>query len=162
MLDFRDQRWALALKTLHSRKPRSIYDNIKKAAAQIEASSAAQGLVVLNVKNLLDYDALWPSPFASMSEEMAVDLLKAQVISIINGLEEIPIDDWRDALPPTGKATIPVVFIGQATFSSIPKICDQPHFTSVKAVCAHLVPSGDPKGSMKLVAQLHHASQEFL
>lgn len=52
ILDFRGQRWALALKTLHSRKPRTIYDNIKKAADQIAASFATHGLVVLNVKNL--------------------------------------------------------------------------------------------------------------
>jgi hypothetical protein len=65
MLDFRGQRWALALKTLHSRKPRTIYDNIKKAADQIEASPATHGLVILNLKNLLDYDALWPSPLVS-------------------------------------------------------------------------------------------------
>ena len=45
MLDFRGQRWALALKTLHSRNPRTIYDNIKKASDQIEASAASHGLV---------------------------------------------------------------------------------------------------------------------
>ncbi len=77
MLDFRSQRWALALKTLHSGKPRTIYDNIKKAADQIEASSATHGLVILNVKNLLDYDALWPSPSVSYPEQLAIDLLQA-------------------------------------------------------------------------------------
>lgn len=35
MLNFRSQRWDLALKTLHSRNPRTIYDNIKKATDQL-------------------------------------------------------------------------------------------------------------------------------
>jgi hypothetical protein len=32
MFTFRGQPWAIALKTLHSRAPRTIYDNIKKGA----------------------------------------------------------------------------------------------------------------------------------
>lgn len=162
MLDFRGQRWALALKTLHSCKPRTIYDNIKKAADQIEASSATDGLVILNVKNLLDYDALWPSPSASYPEQLAIDLLQAQVAGIIKGLEEIPNEDWRDALALSRKAALPIVFIGQAGFSAIPEFGDQPHFMSIKAVCTYLEPHSDPKGSMKLVRELHHVSQQFL
>jgi hypothetical protein len=54
------------------------------------------------------------------------------------------------------------VFIGQAGFSAIPKFATQPHFMSVKAVCIDLEPEGDPKGSMKLVRELHHASQQFI
>jgi len=162
MLDFRGQRWALALKTLHSRKPRTIYDNIKKAADQIEASPASHGLVVLNVKNLLDYDALWPSPNVSYPEQLAFDLLKAQVASIIHGLEEIAIEDWQEALALSRKAALPIVFIGQAGFSAVPEFGDQPHFMSLKAVSSYLEPHGDPKGSMKLVRELHHASQQFI
>jgi hypothetical protein len=39
---------------------------------------------------------------------------------------------------------------------------NQPHFMSIKAVCVYLEPHGDPKGSMKLVRELYHASQQFL
>ena len=162
MLDFRGQRWALALKTLHSRKPRTIYDNIKKAADQIEASPATHGLVILNVKNILDYEALWPSPSVSYSEQLAVALLQAQVADIIKCLEEIPKEDWRDALGPQRKVSLPIVFIGQAGFSAVPEFGDQPHFMSIKVVKTHFEPYGDPKGGMKLVRALHHASQQFL
>jgi hypothetical protein len=162
MLDFRGQKWALALKTLHSIKPRTIYDNIKKAANQIEASSAAHGLIVLNVKNLLNYDALWPSPSVSYPEKLAIGLLHAQLISIIKGLDEIPHEDWISILAPSRKAALPIVFLGQAGFSAIPEFGDQPHFMSVKEVCVYFEPHGDPKGSMKLVRELHHASQQFI
>jgi hypothetical protein len=114
------------------------------------------------VKNVLDYDALRHSPSVSYPEQLAIDLLQAQVAGIIKGLEEIPSDDWRDALALSRKAALPIVFIGQAGFSAIPKFGDQPHFMSIKAVCAHLEPHGDPKGSTKLVRELHHASQQFL
>jgi hypothetical protein len=128
----------------------SRYDNIKKAADQIEASAATHGLIILNVKNLLDYDALWPSPSVSYPEQLAIDLLQAQVAGIIKGLEEIPNEDWRDALALARKAALPIVFIGQAGFSAIPKFGNQPHFMSIKAACTYLEPHGDPKGSMKL------------
>ncbi len=162
MLDFRGHRWALALKTLHSNKPRTIYDNIKKATDQIEASAATHGLVILNIKNLLDYNALWPGPAVSYPEQLAIDLLQAQVAGIVKGLEEIPKKDWQDALASSRKAALPIVLIGQAGFSAIPKFGNQAHFMSIKAVCIHLEPYGDPKGTMKLVRELHHASQQFL
>ena len=116
---------------------------------------------MLNVKNLLDYDALWPSPHVSYPEQLAFDLLKAQVASIILGLEEISREDWQDALASSRKGALPIVFIGQAGFSAIPQFGDQPHFMSLKAVACYLEPHGDPKGSMKLVRELHHASQQF-
>jgi len=49
---------------------------------------------------------------------------------IIKGLEEIPNEDWRDALALARKAALPMVFIGQAGFSAIPKFGNQPHTTS--------------------------------
>ena len=114
------------------------------------------------MKNVLDYDALWPSPSVSYPEKLAIDLLRAQVVSITKGLDEIPPEDWLNALGPTRKAEAPIMLIGQAAFSAIPEFGDQPHFMSVKCVCAHLEPYGDPKGSMKLVRELHHASQHFI
>jgi len=57
---------------------------------------------------------------------------------------------------------LPIVFIGQAGFSAIPRFGSQPYLMSIKAVCAYLEPDGDPKGGMKLVRQLHHASQQFI
>ncbi len=162
MLDFRGERWALALKTLHGRAPRSIYDNIKSATNQIEVSPATHGLVILNVKNLLDYDALWPSMGVSYSEELAIELLDKQILGIIGTLHEITPEDWRDALAPPRKAKLPIVFFGQAGFSAVPKGSDQPHFMSVKNMKVHMPPRNDPAGSMKLVSHLHHASQQFI
>ena len=162
MLDFRQQRWGLALKTLHSRNPRTMYDNIKKGADQIEASPATRGLIILNVKNVIDYDLLWPSPKAAYPEQLAMYLLEAQMRQIINGLIEIPDDDWKKLFEPSRKALPPIVFIGQAGFSAMPQFGNAPHFMSMKAVFAHRVPHPDPKDSMKLVRELHHASQQFI
>jgi hypothetical protein len=52
---------------------------------------AEHGLIVLNIKNLLDYDALWPSSSTSYPEKVGIDLVQAQVGGIIVGLNEIPL-----------------------------------------------------------------------
>jgi hypothetical protein len=161
MFDFRGQRWALALKTLHSRKPMTMYENIKKASDQIQVSPAVHGLVVLNVKNLLDYDAFWPTPEARMQDHVAIGLLKSQIAGIANELNEVPSGDWVSVLGPGRKGGIPIVFIGQAAFSVVPED-GQPYFMAIKAVTAYLEPDGDPLGSMKLVNEIHHASQHFV
>lgn len=162
MLDFRSRRWAIALKTLHSHKARTIYDNIKKAADQIEASSANHGLIILNVKNLLDYNALWPSPSVAYPEKFAISLLDSQIVSIIGVLDEITAEDWQSALAPSRKAALPILFIGQAGFSAIPEGGDRPHFMFIKKVHGYLEEPSDPKGGMKLLRELHHASQQFI
>jgi len=48
-------RWALAIKSLSSRNGQTIYENIQKAARQIDAPacSASRGLVVINLTNSL-------------------------------------------------------------------------------------------------------------
>ncbi|MDA9537029.1 hypothetical protein ACM41_12385 [Bradyrhizobium sp. CCBAU 21362] len=53
---------------------------------------------------------------------------------VIKELEEIPGGDWQDALALSRKAALPIVFIGQAGFSAIPKFGDQPHLMSIKAL----------------------------
>jgi hypothetical protein len=98
----------------------------------------------------------------SYAEQVAVDLLQQQVADIIQGLEEIPSEDWQDAFGPSRKAALPIVLIGQAGFSAIPAFGNQAHFMSVKAVCAYLEQPCDPKGGMKLLRELHHSSQQFL
>ena len=65
MLTYDAQRWALAIKTLVSaRHGQTIFDNIRRATEQIDASPAEKGLVVINAKNVIDHDQLWNSAAA--------------------------------------------------------------------------------------------------
>ncbi len=161
MLTFRSRRWALALKTLHSRSARTIYDNIKKASDQIEACEADHGLVVLNVKNLLDYDALWPAPATAFPEAAVISDYFRQVEGIIAPLAEITNEDWLAALGPDRKAALPVMFIGQAAAFAQPTYGGGPHPMAIKGMVSHMVPAGDPVGAMRLAKALNDAAQQF-
>ena len=161
MLTYRSKRWALALKTLHSRRPRTIYDNIKKASDQIEACEADHGLVVLNVKNLLDYDALWPASSMPFPETKFTSDYFQQIRAILAPLDEIPADDWLAALGPGRKAALPVMFIGQAAASALPTHGGGPRPTAIKGMMTYLTPSDDPVGALKLALSLNDAAQQF-
>lgn len=161
MLDFRGKRWALALKTLHSRKPQTLFDNIKKASDQIEASAADHGLVVLNVKNELDYGALWPSASSSQPEEMVKAELHHQICAIAHQLDVFEPEEWRDILGPARKAVPPVLFFGQAVSSAIPAEGRQPFFMSLKCMMTYLTPSPDTTGGLRLANHLNDAAQRF-
>jgi hypothetical protein len=163
MFDFRGQRWALALKTLHSSNPQTIFDNIRRASDQIEASKAQYGLIVLNTKNLLSHNALWPSPDVSQPEENAKAALIGQLNAIALSLRWVPAEDWKSILGPARKAKPPILFLGQSAFSAVPTYpVAGPQFMPLKIFHAHLVPEGDPVGSMKLANGLTHEMQEFL
>lgn len=53
-------RWGFACKVIYGRNPRTLYDNIVKAVAQIEASEAERGCVIVNFKNQIDHQRFWP------------------------------------------------------------------------------------------------------
>ena len=161
MMTFRGRRWALALKTLHSRKPRTIFDNIKKASGQIEASSADHGLVVLNLKNELDYEAFWPSPDDALPEMTVRQNLKDQVAGITGTLKEVPTQEWLEILGPARKADVPVVCFGQAVARAVPQAGGPARFMAIKGVSTYLTPSVSDSGAMRLITWLHDASQQF-
>lgn len=56
-----DRVWGFACKTLHSKKPMTIFENIVKAVSQIENSSAEVGIPIINIKNIIDHDIFWPA-----------------------------------------------------------------------------------------------------
>lgn len=161
MLTFRSRRWALALKTLHSRSARTIYDNIKRASDQIEACEAHHGLVVLNVKNLLDYNALWPAPATAFPEAAVISDYFRQIGGIIAPLAEITPEDWLAALGPDRKAVPPVMFIGQAAAFAHPTYGDGPHPMAIKGMATYLDPAEDAVGAMRLAKALNDAAQQF-
>jgi len=58
--DFRGRRWAIACKAMHSRSAKSFGDRVVEGVAQIEASAADRGIVLVNMKNTIDHDKMWP------------------------------------------------------------------------------------------------------
>jgi len=55
------KRWAFACKTLHSDAPKTLYDRVEEGIDQIRrAPSADTGVVVINLKNIIDHESLFP------------------------------------------------------------------------------------------------------
>jgi hypothetical protein len=54
-------RWGFACKTLHSPKGRTLRDNLVSAIEQINCSEAEIGIPVINLKNVVDHERIWPS-----------------------------------------------------------------------------------------------------
>lgn len=104
--------WAIAVKTLHSFKPPSIFANIEKAVDQIERSRR-DGIVFINLKNIVNDEHAAPGPF--MSPDEARDALLADVDAIVRGVQSgIVADDWIKTF--SGKRARPLVaFMAQRT-----------------------------------------------
>jgi hypothetical protein len=112
LLSYRERTWALAIKTPSSRHGQTIFENIKKAGEQIERSAADNGMVVLNVKNIIDHDALWNGSFAILDDATAT--LKAEIEEICDAANlERSAEDWN-AIFSGQKTVLPVLLIGQS------------------------------------------------
>lgn len=54
------KRWAFACKVSHAKKGRTLFNNIEKGIDQIEKCPTADtGVVIINLKNILDHDKYW-------------------------------------------------------------------------------------------------------
>lgn len=104
---FPPSTWALAIKTVSTKSGQTIFDNIAKAARQIDAPAclADRGMVVINLKNSLQNDQLWKNPFGSLAESR--EALQAQVDALIHAAEaDRPLTDW---MPVFERRTSPLV-----------------------------------------------------
>lgn len=58
---FKGKTWGIACKAMHSTNPKTFCERVAEGVAQIHASPADRGLVVVNMKNTFEHDALWPA-----------------------------------------------------------------------------------------------------
>lgn len=60
LFTFRGKRWGLACKVLGGSSPLTLYERVEDGIRQIENSPAQSGFVVVNMRNQIDHDAMWP------------------------------------------------------------------------------------------------------
>ncbi|TGL73140.1 hypothetical protein [Leptospira kmetyi] len=60
IFEFKDKKYGIACKALHSDKHQTLYNNLEKALDQIEKSSSEIGLVIISLKNLIKHEEYWP------------------------------------------------------------------------------------------------------
>jgi len=111
------RRWGFACKTIHTNNSQTMFENIEKAINQIEKSDAEIGVPVINTKNMLPHDHIWPLEKFFLSETEPLSILKAAVKQIQDrfehdiGLEHI-LARFR------GKKALPgVIYIAQSVSS---------------------------------------------
>jgi hypothetical protein len=159
MLNYEGQRWALPLKTLVGRSGQTIFENIARAARQIDASSAEKGAVVINAKNVIDHDKLWkPSkPFANVDE--AIEALRAELRGLMDlAMKDRPRSDWDKVF--STKAVPPIIFMGQSVaYLPVGGAFQAP--TPLKAMIAFEVGREDEVAS-RLASCLNHWMQVLL
>lgn len=59
LVDIDQQKWGFACKVIHSPSSQTFFDNLQKGIEQIENSPAVTGIVVFNLKNILNHDDYW-------------------------------------------------------------------------------------------------------
>lgn len=112
LLSYHKNTWALAIKTPSSRHGQTLFENIQKAGTQIECSAAHKGLVVVNVRNQIDHEALWNASFAGLDDAIAA--LKREIEKVCEAVSrDRPSEDW-DAIFVGKKTVLPVLLIGQS------------------------------------------------
>jgi hypothetical protein len=104
------RRWALAIKSVSGESGQTYFERIQEAARQIDAAvcPADIGMVVINLKDTLDHDALWRTPFPDL--QSATKALCQEIQERMNKVEaERPQTEW-DALF-EGKVVRPILFM---------------------------------------------------
>ncbi|MPV64305.1 hypothetical protein [Burkholderia sp. BE17] len=110
---FPASRWALAIKTVSSHAGQTIFENIQKAAKQIDAAAcpADRGMVVISLANSLQHEQLWKSTYASLNRAQAA--LGTQMDELIAAVETgRPASEWEPLF--AHRASPLVFYFGQA------------------------------------------------
>ena len=59
--EYKTKRWGFACKVSHSENPLTFLDRIRDGIEQIEKADVDHGIVIVNLKNLIPHDIIWPA-----------------------------------------------------------------------------------------------------
>lgn len=154
------RRWGFACKTIHTNKSQTIFDNIDKAIKQIDGSDAEIGIPVINAKNMLPHDHIWPlGRFFSSIEEPLAKLYEA-VDQIDESLErDIGIEHILAKF--RGKKAVPgIVYIAQSVSSVFPPQALSPTPTRLNAMILKKYSENEFSDSVEeVIKKLNHYMQ---
>lgn len=67
--EYKSKRWGFACKVSHSENPLTFLDRIREGVEQIEKADVDHGIVIVNLKNLIPHDIIWPARRDGVSGE---------------------------------------------------------------------------------------------
>ena len=152
--------WTLAIKSVSGQSGQTYFDRIREAADQIDAPacSADVGMVVINIQNVLDHDALWATVFPT--EVAACAALRAQIEGIIDkARKDRPQQEWDDLF--RGKVVRPILFLAQSVARvRTPAGPEMP--SAIKMICLFGAQGAvDPK-AQEIAFLMNHMMQTIL
>lgn len=109
--------WGFACKTIHTKNSQTIYENLEKAIDQIEKSRSITGIPVINLKNIVNHEVIWPVGHTFPIVDEPSSFLWSDINSIRESLlNDIGVDELRRLF--VGKKALPgVLFIAQSASS---------------------------------------------
>lgn len=154
------ERWALAIKTISSKKGQTIFERIKEGAAQINhpKCAAGRGMVVINTKNALNHSALWETTFSDL--QSATNALGDQLDALAESANsEREQSEWDDIF--SQKVARPVLFLGQSLVF-VPTAAGLRTPTSLKMLKAYGANGVLDPAAQSLSCYLNHFMQTIL
>jgi hypothetical protein len=68
--EFKGRQWGIACKVSHSENPLTFLERVRDGIDQIEKADVDHGIVIVNLKNLIPHDILWPAKLDKESGEL--------------------------------------------------------------------------------------------
>ena len=59
--EYKGEKWGFACKVSHSENPMTFLDRVREGVEQIEKANVNHGIVIVNLKNLIPHDIIWPA-----------------------------------------------------------------------------------------------------
>lgn len=152
--------WGFACKTIHTKNPQTIYENIAKAIDQIEKSKSDVGVPVINLKNIIRHDEVWPKDKVFVNYLEPLGILTENMNEITASLEgQIGLDVLFELF--NGKKALPfIVFIGQGTTSALHPVKGIPTATRLnKLTFLHSPKHAIAEDSNNVLLKINHFIQ---
>lgn len=158
--DINGQNWGFACKTIHSTNSQTIFENIEKAIDQIEKSISKTGISVINLKNVINHDAIWPAGKTFQTLDEPLSYLRFDIKSIYESLlSDIGIDKLKSLF--IGKKSLPgILFIAQSASSVFRMETMSPTATRINVMYLFQIDEeGFTTEDFEVIDQLNHFMQ---
>ena len=149
-------RWAIAVKSIASRSGQTIFENVLKASAQINAKTCAaeRGIVFIAARGSIDHASLWATPFPTLDSAIAALRSELRSLAALADQDRAE-DDWNEAL--TGKTSPLFLLAGQAVVQVVTDAGPVP--TILKMVLEHNPLGRSDANALQVAFHLNHFMQ---
>jgi hypothetical protein len=92
--EFQGKRWGFACKTCHTKNPKSFLERVEDGIDQIEKADVERGIVIVNLKNMIPHDEIWPAAKNPLSGEWGYgayqnkDAARTMILQVFTKFEE--------------------------------------------------------------------------